>query len=53
MTRSRVVRARRTARAVERLLGDVRAVQTGRVGQRIANRVIGRLLGRLTSRLWA
>jgi len=30
-----------------RFLGDVRAVQTHRIGRRIANRIIGRALSRL------
>jgi len=30
-----------------RLMGDYRALQTGRVGQRIYNRMLGRMLSRL------
>jgi hypothetical protein len=30
-----------------RFLGDVRAVQTGRIGRRVYNRAVGRLLSRL------
>jgi hypothetical protein len=33
-----------------RFLGDVRAVQTGRVGRRVYNRALGRLLTRLFRR---
>jgi hypothetical protein len=50
--RSTVVRARRAAHRTEVLLGDVRAIQTGRYGQRVANRVTGRLLSRLMRGLW-
>ena len=50
--RSRVVQARRAAHQTQVLLGDVRAVQTGRYGQRVANRLIGRLLGRLMRGIW-
>lgn len=32
---------------LERLLGDVRAVQRGRIVQRLANKGLGRLLGRI------
>lgn len=52
MTRSRVVRARRAAHRTEVILGDVRAVQRGRIGQRIANRFLGRMIGRLTRGIW-
>lgn len=52
MSRSKVVRARRAAHRTEVLLGDVRAIQTGRYGQRIANRVLGRLAGRALRGLW-
>lgn len=52
MTRSKIVRARRIAHRTEVVLGDVRAVQRGRIGQRIANRFLGRLIGRATRGLW-
>ena len=32
--------------AIARLLGDVNAVQKGKIGQRILRRIIGKLLGR-------
>jgi hypothetical protein len=35
-----------------RLLGDISAVQRGRVGQRIARRIVGRAAGRLIGRLF-
>jgi hypothetical protein len=41
--------ARSFAYAVARFLGDVRAVQRGRIGRRLANRLIGRTVVR---RLW-
>ena len=42
----------RTLYAGARLSRDVRAVQTGRIGQRVTNRLIGRLLARLMRRVW-
>jgi len=44
MTRRRsiIARVRSAEYANARLLGDVRAVQTGRVGRRIRNRLVGR-----------
>lgn len=50
--RSSVARARRTAHQVEVLLGDVRAVQTGRIVPRIFNRLLGRAIGRTTRSWW-
>lgn len=35
-----------------RFLGDVNAVQKGKIGQRIARRVTGKLFGRLLSRFF-
>jgi hypothetical protein len=35
-----------------RLLGDVRAVERGRVGQRLWNRSVGRASRRILRRLW-
>ena len=45
--RSSIASARSTLYGAARILGDVRAVQTGRVGRRVRNRVIGRALTRL------
>ena len=45
--RSQVAQVRASMYRGARLLGDVRAVQTGREGRRVANRVIGRQVGRL------
>ena len=45
--RSQLAATRGTLYGVARLIGNVRAVQTGRVGQRLVNRAIGRRLGRL------
>lgn len=50
--RSAVVQARRGTYLVSRTLGDVRAAQTGRIGQRIANRIMGRLISRMLRGLW-
>lgn len=52
MTRSKIARARRIAHRTEVALGDVRAVQRGRIGQRVANRVLGRIVGRGLRGLW-
>ncbi len=45
-------KTRRALYAGARLLGDVRAVQTGRVAPRVTNRVIGRVAARLLRRIW-
>lgn len=45
--RSTIAQVRDAQYRSARFLGDVRAVQTGRIGRRIANRIIGRLLTRL------
>lgn len=50
--RSRVVQARRIAHRTSVLLGDVRAVQTGRVRQRVTNRIMGRLISRTLRGIW-
>lgn len=52
MSRSRVVAARRLAHRTSVVLGDVRAVQRGRIGERIVNRVLGRLAGRALRSAW-
>lgn len=52
MTRRRtswLASTRRDTYKAARVMGDVRAVQTGRVGRRITNRLIGRYV---VSRLW-
>jgi hypothetical protein len=35
-----------------RFLGDVRAVQSGRIVQRIGNRLVGHMIGKITRPLW-
>lgn len=50
--RSSVAQARRVAHRTEVALGDVRAVQTGRIGKRVANRLIGRAVSRLLRGVW-
>ena len=55
MTRRRksgVVSARRAAHRTSVLLGDVRAVQTGRGVQRVANRVMGRGVAKIMRGKW-
>jgi len=49
MTRRRsiIARVRSAEYANARMLGDVRAIQTGRVGRRVRNRVVGRAFTRL------
>ena len=39
-------------RIATRVAANLRAVQTGRVPQRVANVAIGRCLGKVTRRLW-
>ncbi len=50
--RSKVVAARKAAHTASVLLGDVRAVQTGRIGQRIGNRLIGRAISGFMRGKW-
>lgn len=50
--RSSLVQARRWAYLTQRTLGDARAIQTGRVGQRVTNRIMGRLISRMLRGLW-
>jgi hypothetical protein len=45
--RSPIPQVRNALYRSARLLGDVRAVQTGTVARRIRNRVVGRVLSRL------
>lgn len=52
MARNKVVRARRIAHKTSVYLGDVRAVQTGRIPQRLFNRVLGRALSRAMRGVW-
>lgn len=52
MSRSKIVAARRLAHRTSVLLGDARAVQRGRIGQRITNRIIGRGVSRLMRGVW-
>jgi len=43
-------RSRRTAYRVARILGDVQAVRTGRIGRRVGRRIAGRMTGRALRR---
>ena len=45
--RSTIVQIRSAEYRSARVLGDVRAVQTGRVGRRARNRIVGRMLSRV------
>lgn len=45
-------RTRGTLYKIARILGDVQAVRTGRVGRRVGRRVAGRLTGRGLGRLF-
>ena len=50
--RSKVVAARRVNHKIGVFLGDVRAVQTGRIPERIINRIIGRMVGKAMRGVW-
>lgn len=50
--RSRVAAARRIAHRTSVTLGDVRALQTGRIPQRIANRTAGATLAAFLRGKW-
>jgi hypothetical protein len=52
MARSTITQLRRAMWRGSTILGDVRAVQTGRVPQRVTNRLIGRAAGRVLRGLW-
>ena len=43
-------RTRRTTYRVARILGDVQAVRSGRIGRRVARRVAGRVTGQALGR---
>lgn len=45
-------KARRGTRTATVLIGDARALQTGRIGQRIVNRLAGRIVARLMGKVW-
>jgi hypothetical protein len=45
-------RTRGTLYRLARLLGDVQAVKSGRVGRRVGRRVVGRVTGRGIGRLF-
>jgi len=44
-------RARRRALFASRMLGDARAISTGRIGRRVVRRALGRATGRGFGRL--
>lgn len=50
--RSSISQTRGTLYKVARILGDVQAVQSGRVGKRVARRVAGKATGRGLGRLF-
>lgn len=50
--RSKINQARKATHRATVLLGDVRAIQTGRIGQRVVNRVVGRGVSRLLRGVW-
>lgn len=37
---------------IARILGDINAVQKGKIGQRIGRRVLGKIFGRLMGRIF-
>ena len=47
-----IAKTRRNLYRAQRLLGDVQAIRTGRIRQRLTNRILGRMIGRATRRLW-
>jgi hypothetical protein len=47
---SSINRTRRNAYRVARILGDVQAVRSGRIGRRVARRVAGRMTGQALGR---
>jgi hypothetical protein len=49
-TVSSINRTRRNAYRVARILGDVQAVRSGRIGRRVARRVAGRMTGQALGR---
>jgi hypothetical protein len=48
----RINKIRSALYGTARVLGDINAVQKGKVPQRIARRVVGRVIGRLLGRLF-
>jgi hypothetical protein len=52
MARSSITQLRRAMWRGSTILGDVQAVRTGRVPQRVTNRIIGRAAGRVLRGLW-
>lgn len=50
--RSGLNRARHAAAKTTVILGDLQAVKSGRIGQRLANRVIGRLVSKALRGIW-
>lgn len=50
--RSSIAQTRSGLYKLAKLLGDVRAVQTGRVPRRIGRRIAGKATGRLLGRLF-
>lgn len=50
--RSSIASTRSALYKSARILGDVRAVQTGHVGRRVKNRIVGRALRNLTRGLF-
>lgn len=50
--RSAIAQTRSALYTWARLLGDVRAIETGRIPQRIGRRLAGRATGRILGRLF-
>lgn len=46
------MRLRSSLYAAARILGDINAVQKGKVPQRIARKIVGRFIGRLLGRMF-
>ncbi len=47
-----LAKSRRRTYQAARLMGDIQAVRSGRIWQRLANRLIGRLVGRGMKGVW-
>lgn len=47
-----IAKTRRGLYKANRLLGDVQAVRSGRIWQRVVNRLIGRAAGRAMRGVW-
>lgn len=47
-----LAKTRRRTYQAARIMGDVRAVQSGRIGQRLLNRLMGRMVAKAMRQVW-